>query len=510
MSLDVIPLPPNNPKCDWSIPVLNTPEKPNQKWEPVDWHAYEEKLSTLGFSCIAKTESLDFVIDTPQMETYAVWQHPAGVLLQCKSATQPKGSHQENPRKTVHKTSVFARLDLGVGAIFANNRNEALNNRGTIVRELNGGFTKHLNNAIFPDEIENWLADVQKQGRFLPFNEWHEYGVFTEFFNELVAPITNVDEIEKSAPPLPTKTQREEFLSRLPTNIAKALQQKHERNTWSLHGEGHNLLSNALALSGYRWQEDYDNSLFERWTQATYSDRQPGSEPDDFEIGPGGVSLPLFLLHTMNQDEGIERLTTFLNSATTPQLYKLSVQVDGVGMTLLMHIVRHSLFQPDQTKSDDDAYRKRLNILKLLHNRLGAEGVKLDTARHSLIGLLLEFGETLTPFHSSLGLERSLVFFEKTLDLLDNLDIPWGKSVTWMTKTTQKQYPLNSTMVFQALESNESLDDAISSAFKSTINGITPANQEQLEKVVYKIKRARLADHVVTVDNCKKTERPRF
>ena len=510
MPLDIIPPPPNNPQCDWSIPVLNTPEKTNQKWEPVDWHAYEEKLSTLGFSCIAKTESLDYVIETPQMETYAVWQHPAGVLLQCKSTTQPQGSHQGNPRKTVHKTSVFARLDLGVGAIFANNRNEALNNRGTIVRELNGGFTKHLNDAIFRDEIDNWLVDVQKQGRFLPFNEWHEYGVFTEFFNELVVPLSNSAEIEKSAPPLPTKTQREEFLSRLPTNIAKALQQKHERNTWPLHGEGHNLLSNALALSGYRWQKDYDNRLFERWSQATYSDRLPGSEPDDFEIGPGWVSLTLFLLHTLNQDEGIERLATFMKSATTAQLYRMAVQVDGIGMTLPMHIVRHSLFEPDQTKASEHSYSKRLDLLKILHSRLGTEGVQLDTARHSLIGLLFEFGETLTPFHSSLALERSLVFFEKTIDLLDELNIPWGKSAIWMTKKTQKQHPLSNTVVFQTLEPNKTIEETINEIFKPKLNGITPFNQDQLDKLFHKIRRASLADHVVTVDSCKKTERPRF
>ena len=473
METEKIRIPAPFSKRSWKVPVNFSAGEENAAYG--SFEKMEDLLAKQGFEKVYGCHSIPhnrFQFhreDSPQpVEEYAIWAHPQGILADFHSYTT--GGYVYNgvwkpQEKTTSSLNLAAVVDVGMGPELQHRAAVRISGSGSQNICLDGSQVRPIESHFNSNSqgIARFFEKIQQYGRLLPFEDWKENNESLPWLdsewvmplteNPVGAPIKRDDFLEKFRGEL--EEREKSFLEQLPPSLADIFQTFQGRRLaaenrasrprgvrWDPVEFAIKAVSEAMFLGGKRFPKPQESELLTHWSKVALGEMgEDLSQWRAFEEGPAGLSLPLFLLHAKNTAPMASKLIDVLEQAPEEVLRRWAVEPDAAGFTLGLRALQR-LFCSRLIDSHPPLPGLVNNVLSVLHQRLGAEGLPMTTSRWSALGLVVaaEYKDSGADKHMAAAQAE----FGEAILQLEDWGIAWDQDLRWRSHPnlfTDKEKP---------------------------------------------------------------------
>lgn len=425
-----------------------------------DFDAFERLLLEYGFERIYATQSVSHSSLTYQtrelpVDDYVLWHHPAGVVAHGHSSTW--GGYTDSQgrpvplSKALGSLTLEARVDCGTGPELQHRAAVHIGpgSSGGVDPQLDGTDVRTLSRTVHSNALglEAFLERSQEHGRFLPVSRWPEkigrptLSLPLAFALPLrSAPAQTPEENKAFLEQQDVPALWERFAEQLPPAFSALVKRPEDEEDaapgkkrrrglrWDPVELGLKRFSEALFFAKKRWADSFDSDLLTHWSRAAL-----GELGEDhrgwraYERGPAGLSLPVAPLYAKPFEGQGAALLTVLKEAPQDVLRRWATEPDAAGYTLGLHAINRIFVE--RTLSHAVALTLIMDVLELLHERLGPEGLPMATATRSVLGLPLQFHPAMSDGQPTL--EKTQREFTQVLTHLDAWGLDWSSVLRW-------------------------------------------------------------------------------
>lgn len=441
----------------FAIPLDPLEEGLNEREAMKDWATYTRVMEARGFKPLASAKSFSYrdaekSYRDPRMEDYAIWYHPKGVIAKLHSySTQAyvgyKGD-QVPARHALGSVTYHAIVDLGHGREIQHRGAVEIRGTGGTTPLFDGRTVREISETVHTNTQEtlgSFLRMTQNHGRLLAIGQWHACSerLHLNIPKEILIPLTEPAQTETLPSQEDLDAAFDALMDTFPAEIATAFREERRRDeefskrdhsqrtglVWDPVEFVINEFTEAMSLAGKRWSTREENELLDHWARVALGEFGDELDPERmraYEKGPAGLSLPVALLYakrTAKSAPGL--LEQLLETAPEDVLRRWATQVDASGYTLGLRAVARS-FTERGIESHDPP---EVDVLGILHRRLGNAGLVMATPTRSLLGIPLEDGEQEGRYRNSL--QKRHQELAAAIQRLDAWGVEWAQHLRW-------------------------------------------------------------------------------
>lgn len=426
---------------------------------------YQDLLRAWGFECHVSTRSLDHSAlgkyRSAEVKDYQIWTHPLGVLACVKSYMS--GGYKDRhgnlvPReKSLGSITLHAQVHSGNGAEVQHRAAVEVRGSGGNQPQLDGGFVRSVSDTFHSNaqgSLYRFFKMIQSPGRPLPIEQWGtEDGFpFVSLPGEVICPVLDGPEGMDVAEILSARDIKAELaatLAKLPLSpssgtslfflpewtreeeVRDGLKKTRTGPAWDPVEFSLAQFSEAMFLAGKRWAKPQEKRLLAHWNEVVLGRLGEDLDPQAmraYEAGPAGLSLATALLYSKrNAPHAEQLLCQLLEQAPLDVLTRWATVPDAAGYTLALRAV-HRVLSYCESQVERHA-APDVDVLEILHRRLGPEGICLATPRRSFMGLLPQFVLENT---ASPGLiEQASQIFVGLTERFEDMGVAWADHIRW-------------------------------------------------------------------------------
>lgn len=428
-----------------------------------DFGQYGKLLEKWGFQRLAHARSVSHASlaqgalrssSQERLEDYELWHHPAGVLARLHSYSTPSyvraDGTVEPARHALSSIWLDAKVDTGMGPEIQHRSAVDIRGSGGSTPTLDGRFIRSISETVHGNtqtSLYGFMEMIQRHGRLLAFDRWNEDPDRVSAVHitpEIIVPLHSWPREEPFAiEDMHAKTLA--FVERLPPPIAAlfreqellgAKRQAAPRSgprygpSWDPVEFGIGQFSEAMFLANRRWPTAQERALLAHWHGVALG--KCGEDPDPlamraYEQGPAGLSLPVALIYAKRSATAAPViLEKLLRSAPLDILHRWATQPDAAGYTLALRAVHRSFTE----RLIDTHDPLDVDVLGILHERLGPEGLVMSTPTRSVMGIALQAQPDEDGREADIRL-RQHTEFAQAIARLDDWDVDWGSNLRW-------------------------------------------------------------------------------
>jgi hypothetical protein len=420
-----------------------------------DFNLYTELLAEWGFERKLHSTSLSHYKIKQNLsakpEQYEVWLHPAGVFAELHSYTTggyPRSDGLYEPvRQGLGSIQLTTLIDMGNGGELQHRGAVMLRGSGDTTPQFDGTDVRTLSETIHSNtggSLYKFFKMCQQYGRLLSFERWNASAdrLHLDIPAEITTPIEHAQKGETLEEILKQRDQHADLKrceEQLPASVVAILdkpawvqdEQKKERKrglVWDPIEFGIKEFSEAMFLAGKRWPKPAERELLDHWHRVALGEFGDTLDPKRmraYELGPAGLSLPVALLYAKQSAPAAgSLLNQLLETAPDDVLKRWACEVDASGYTLGLRAIARRFTE----RMLDSHTPHDVDVLGILHHRLGNEGIVLSTPKRSLLGLpLQQISEKRSDEQISLAQQELVSVVER----LDAWGLPWNINLRW-------------------------------------------------------------------------------
>lgn len=504
------------------------------EWDAMrDFEKYQDLLRAWGFErCLAtyslKHADIDKAHGSNRPRDFQVWVHPAGVFASLHSyetgGYMGFNGEQVPVSNQLGSMTLFARVDVGNGAELQHRAAVKIRAGGGGDLQLDGGFihsgyeTIHSNTQT---SLHKFFEAAQSYGRLLPFERWDRDKASTMSLPaELVLPIEDappgktladilgehdVDAaLERALACLPPALVPLINLPFWPGQSARIAPPAHDNKRKGLRWDPIEFsieqFSEAMFLAGKRWAKPQERKLLTHWSEVVLGEMGGNLNPDSmraYEAGPAGLSLATALLYSKRTAQASDALLSqLLEQAPLEVLARWATKPDAAGYTLALRAVHRALVDCE----NDNHAAPAVDVLEILHRRLGPDGICLSTPTRSFMGMLPQIVQSYDR-RSESSILRAHETFVGLSARFEAWGVEWSENIRW------RNYP-NLFMKEQGLPAFFKIDGIVDPAQWVGLLEDTPT--DTLDPVIASLNRNKLAAGCSDMPRLASISRPRL
>lgn len=414
-----------------------------------DW-GFERKLHSTSLSHQKIKQKL-----SEKLEKHEIWIHPAGVFADLASYTTGGYNRSdgvyEPVRQGLSSINLTALIDTGNGGEIQHRAAVSIRGAGGITPQFDGTEIRVLSEHIHSNtggSLYKFFKMCQQYGRLLPFERW---GTCTDRLHldipaEIITPIEQVQEgqtLEDILQHCDRRADLKRCEDQLPASVVTLMDKpdwaqnepKKDKNVRSTRGLvwdpiefGIREFSEAMFLAGKRWPKPAEHELLDHWHRVALGEMGNVLDPERmraYEMGPAGLSLPVALLYAKRSTPTAGLLLNQLLEAAPDKILKLwASEVDASGYTLSLRAIARVFTE----RALDSHAPPDVDVLEILHRRIGNDGIILSTPKRSLLGLPIQ---QVSQKRSEKETTVSQQEFSHIIERLDAWGLPWNINLRW-------------------------------------------------------------------------------